>query len=156
MVIKKCINKSIEISRRRGVWNRCRHFTFILDGKKIVSLGTNSKKTHPLNLLYPYTNRNMETISQFVGTHSEMKAVLLLGPENCRGLSLFNIRIDRNGMLRQSRPCRGCMSMIKNLGFYEIFHTDNEGRVVRLAPEAFFGVPKIYPKHHFSPINMTK
>lgn len=145
-IIERCISKSLEMSRRKGVWNRCRHFTFILDGKRIVSLGTNSRKTHPLNLLHPYTNRNMEIISQFVGTHSEMKAVLRLGPQNCRGLSLLNVRIDRNGRVSQSRPCRGCMSMIRNLGLFEVLHTDHEGRVARLAPETFLGVPEERPK----------
>lgn len=141
-VIERCIRKSLEFSRHKGVWNRCRHFTFILDGRRIVSFGTNSSKTHPLNLLHPYTNRNMEIISQFVGTHSEMKAVLKLGPENCRGLSLLNVRIDRNGRVSQSRPCRGCMSMIKNLGLSEVLYTDHEGQVATLAPETPLGVPE--------------
>ena len=133
---ESCIRRSMDIASARGVWSRCRHFTFILDGKRIVSFGTNSRKTHPLNLLHPYTNRNMEAISQFVGTHSEMKAILKIG--DCRGLSLLNVRIDRNGRIAQSRPCRGCMSVIRAAGIREVAYTDGRGGI---ATQTLFGVP---------------
>lgn len=133
-IIGRCIRSSVETSERRGVWLRCRHFTFILDGRRIVARGTNSRKTHPANLHYAYVNRNMDSISGLVGTHSEMRAILDLGPENCRGLTLLNVRIDRNGRVRQSRPCRGCMDMIRKIGFRDVFHTDDRGEVVRADP----------------------
>lgn len=60
-----------------------------------------------------------------------MKAVLKLGFENCRGLTLLNIRIDRSGRVRQSKPCKGCMDMIEKAGFAEVLYTDEFGSVVR-------------------------
>jgi len=122
----------METCLTKGKWIRCRHFTYILDGQRIVARGTNSRKTHPINLTYAYVGRDMQPISGFVGTHSEMRAALDIGLDNCRGLTLLNVRIDRNGRIRQSRPCKGCMDMIAKVGFANILHTDDEGKIVRL------------------------
>lgn len=140
--INRCVLDSIEYSERKGVWLRCRHFTYIIDGRRILARGTNSRKTHPANLTYPYVNREMQTISHIVGIHSEMRAALYLGMDNCRGLALLNVRIDRNGRVRQSRPCRGCMEMIMRAGFAEILHTDDDGKVVRLGAQNPLGVTR--------------
>lgn len=134
-----CVRRSLDIAAARGVWIRCRHFTFIIDGKRIVSFGTNSGKTHPLNLLHPYKNRRMEPISELVGTHSEMKAIIKHGIENCRGLTLLNVRVNRKGHVAMSKPCTGCSDMIIKAGISDVWYTDDRGRVVRA--ETFFGVP---------------
>jgi hypothetical protein len=42
-------------------------------------MGMNNGKTHPINLRYNYVNRQNDPIGSFVGTHSEMSAVLKLG-----------------------------------------------------------------------------
>jgi hypothetical protein len=130
--LDRCAGLSLILSERMGVWARCRHFTFIVDGSRIVCTGTNTRKTHPANLMYSYVNRKMEPISSFVGTHSEMRAVLSLGLDKCRGLTLVNVRVDRNGKLALSKPCVGCMDMIEKAKFGVVFHTDNNGQFVRL------------------------
>jgi len=75
---------------------RCSHFSFILDKTRLISIGLNSLKTHPHNLKYNYINKNKEKISDIVGTHSELSAVIKLGEEDCSGLTLVNTRINRN------------------------------------------------------------
>lgn len=140
-MLRRCARISLATCSRNPVWARCRHFSFVLDGNRIVAVGTNTRKTHPANLLYGYVNRSMESISSLVGTHSELRAALLAGPENCRGLTLVNVRVDRNGRLAQSRPCRGCEEMIREAGFSEVWHTDDEGGWNRLGRQDPLGVP---------------
>lgn len=130
--LDRCAGLSLILSERMGVWARCRHFTFIVDGSRIVCTGTNTRKTHPANLLYGYVNRDMESISDLVGTHSEMRAARAFGMEKCKGLTLVNVRVDRMGKLAQSRPCKGCMDMIEKAGFHEVFYTDHSGIFVKL------------------------
>lgn len=109
------------------MWQRCRHFSFVFDGPKLVSVGLNNRKTHPRNLLYSYVGRDEVEISSFVGTHSEMSAVLRIGRENCRGLKMVNLRINRRGEFDHSRPCRGCLDMMRSLEFNEVFYTEMDG-----------------------------
>lgn len=131
-IAEKAKKTSIRLARKMGVWTRCRHFSFVFDGTRLVSIGTNSRKTHPLNLDFEYVSRKHKKISGVVGTHSELKATLKAGMSKCRGLTLVNTRVNRNGRLDNSRPCRGCMDMIRKLGFNEVFYTDGEGKFRKL------------------------
>ena len=111
---------------------RCRHFSFILDRNRIISIGLNSPKTHPLNLKYNYVNKNNEKISNIVGTHSELSAVIKLGEEDCSGLTLVNTRINRNEELDFSSPCSGCLDMIKQLNFKNVYFSNAQGKFDKL------------------------
>jgi deoxycytidylate deaminase len=124
-------NKVIEISyaliNKHSADLRCRHFSFIAHRNRIISIGLNSSKTHPLNLKYNYINKNKEKISDIVGTHSELNAVIKLGEEDCSKLTLINTRINRNNELDYSAPCNGCADMIKQLNFQNVFYSTNSG-----------------------------
>jgi len=123
----KNLLKAEEISRafagKSRSSQRCRHFSFIFDRSRLLSIGMNSGKTHPLNLRYNYVNRQNDPIGSFVGTHSEMSAVLKLGPKVRKGLIMVNTRINRNDEMDFSFPCKGCMDMIEKLGFKSVFYT---------------------------------
>jgi len=114
------------------VWHRCRHFSFVFDGPRMVSVGFNSPKTHPRNLLYSYIGRDHAPISSRVGTHSEMNAVLKMPKGAFGGMVIVNTRVNMRGMLDYSRPCRGCLDMITRLGFSEAYHTDRSGGFERV------------------------
>lgn len=126
-MLLKAAEFSLNIARSRSVWHRCRHISFIFKGSRILSVGVNSKKTHPLNSLYSYVGRFGEDISSFVGTHSEMKAVLNSDRHFSRGMKFVNLRLNRNMEFDSSRPCLGCEQMLSRLGFSEVFHTDSDG-----------------------------
>jgi len=128
-------NKIIEVTyaliNKHNADLRCRHFSFILDRNRIISIGMNSTKTHPMNLKYNYINKNKENISDIVGTHSELNAVIKLGEEDCSKLTLVNTRINRNNLLDHSAPCYGCSDMIKQLNFKNVYHTDSQANFIQ-------------------------
>lgn len=125
-------NKIIEVSyaliNKHNADLRCRHFSFILDRNRIISIGMNSTKTHPLNLKYNYVNKDNKSISDIVGTHAELNAVIKLGEEDCSKLTLINTRINRNNMLDYSCPCSGCSDMIKQLNFKNVYFSNAQGK----------------------------
>jgi len=125
-------NKIIEVSyaliNKHNADLRCRHFSFILDRNRIISIGMNSTKTHPLNLKYNYVNKDNKSISDIVGTHAELNAVIRLGEEDCSRLTLINTRINRNNMLDYSAPCSGCSDMIKQLNFKNVYFSNVQGK----------------------------
>jgi deoxycytidylate deaminase len=129
-------NKIVEVSyaliNKHSADLRCRHFSFILQRNRIISIGLNSTKTHPLNLKYNYINKNKEKISDIVGTHSELNAVIKLGEEDCSKLTLINTRINRNNLLDYSAPCNGCSDMIKQLNFQNVFYSTNNGNFKKM------------------------
>jgi deoxycytidylate deaminase len=131
MNFDKIIEVTYALINKHNADLRCRHFSFILDRNRIISIGMNSTKTHPMNLKYNYINKNKEKISDIVGTHSELNAVIKLGIEDCSKLTLVNTRINRNNLLDHSAPCNGCSDMIKQLNFKNVYHTDSQADFVQ-------------------------
>lgn len=76
---------------------------------------------------YNYINKNKENISEIVGTHSELNAVIRLGEEDCSRLTLINTRINRNNLLDHSAPCHGCSDMIRQLNFKDVYYSNIKG-----------------------------
>jgi len=132
----KILDKAVEISYafagKRRLTQRCRHFSLVFERSRLVSVGVNSMKTHPLNLKFNYVNNQMERIGSIVGTHSEMSAVLKLGSDACRGLTMVNTRINRNDDLDYSFPCNGCLDMLEKIGFKDVFYTTKHGDFERI------------------------
>jgi len=126
MNLDKVIEISFALAGKCRHNKRCKHFSFIFDNKRLLSIGCNSPKTHPLNLKYNYRNKQKHNISDVVGTHSEMSSVIKLGYDNCSGLTIVNTRINRNNKLDNSQPCGGCMEMIKQLGFKKIVYSNKD------------------------------
>ena len=115
---------------------RCKHFSFIYNKNKLVSIGINSPKTHPINLKYNYLNKQKDKISHIVGTHSEMSAVIKLGVDSCEeDLIMINTRINRKKEIDYSRPCNGCMEMLKELKFSKIFYTSKDKNFELVIPQ---------------------
>ena len=93
-----------------------KHISVILHKGRIEAIGSNVLKTHPEAVRHGYLFGEM---------HSELDAFLKLG-ERKRGLTLFNIRFNRFGQMRMSRPCPRCMPWCVGC-FDEIWYTTDEG-----------------------------
>ena len=93
-----------------------KHISIILHKGRIEAIGSNVLKTHPEAVKHGYLFGEM---------HSELDAFLKLG-ERKRGLTLFNIRFNRFGQMRMSRPCFRCMPWCVGC-FDEIWYTTDEG-----------------------------
>ena len=124
MNYKRIIELSYALAGRRRHYQRCRHFSFIFNKNKLLSVGLNNPKTHPINLKYNYIDRENNKISEIVSTHSEVSAVIKLGAKYCDGLVIVNTRINRRNEIDYSFPCNGCMEMLKKLRFSKIIYTD--------------------------------
>lgn len=66
-------------------------------------------------------------MSNQIGIHSEMDAIIKLGATDCSGLTIINTRINRNNKIDFSKPCRGCTDMLRRLNFKHIFYADATG-----------------------------
>lgn len=98
--------------------NRFRLGAVIVDKQRhIVSARFNILKTHPqLSKYYtwPYL-------------HAEAYAILSLGLYNCVDTDIYVVRILRNNSLALSKPCDGCMKLIKDVGIKNIYYSTENG-----------------------------
>lgn len=128
-----------DVARSLIDWNdsiRCRHFSFILNKKRIVAIGYNQQKTHPTNL----KNRKVSTttgedFSHQKHTCSEFNAIIKLKNLtniNTKRCTLVNMRFDRNKKLALASPCMSCVSLLKYHEFKRIIWTDSNGEYTNI------------------------
>ena len=113
---------------------RCRHFSFIINKKKIISVGYNTQKTHPANLKHKkFSIITGEDISEYKHTCSEFNAIVKLKNltnVNTKKCTLVNLRYDRNRKLAYAAPCMSCVSLLSYHEFKRIIWTDVTGKYV--------------------------
>ena len=95
-----------------------KHVSLVFYKKQLISFGTNSFKTHP---------KAKEIGYRFEEMHSELEAYTKI-PRIYKGkkLTLVNVRYNKNGQLRMSKPCDLCAPWCKEI-FNEIYYTTNDG-----------------------------
>jgi len=109
---------------------KCQHSSFIFHKNRIITIGKNSKKSNPTNRRNPKTGTNGEQISDKY-TCSELNAFIKF--KNLTNIdfsktNLVTTRIDRNGEIRNSKPCTSCQNLIKFLNPKKIFYSiDSNG-----------------------------
>jgi deoxycytidylate deaminase len=110
---------------------RCRHFSFIIYKGRLISTGTNSSKTHPLNLINRKVSKiTGEDYSEQKQTCSELNAILKLKRLtniDTKKCTLINIRYDRNDKVALAKPCQSCNSLLKYHSFKNIIWSTNNG-----------------------------
>jgi tRNA(Arg) A34 adenosine deaminase TadA len=102
------------------------HIAFLVKKNKIVKIGWNRKRTHPVISKHPYHDG-------YVGTHAELDVILKSGLEDLNDHSMIVLRVDRKGRLANSKPCPGCLSLLKSYNVEEVFYSDAEGKIEKLS-----------------------
>lgn len=87
-----------------------RHAAAIICKGKIISIGHNKYKTHPMMLKY---GKNDKSIYLHAEIDAIIKAINLHGTEFLKECNIFVLRIDKLGGIGKSRPCSGCTRAIK-------------------------------------------
>lgn len=121
-------NKLIEfaIADAPNIEHNFKHFTFILERNKILSVGKNNpEKTHPLALKFGH---------RFNCIHSELAAIVNFPRPNIylRACTLVNVRVGVNGDIRISKPCHVCQYMLAAFNITDIYYTNRNGNFERM------------------------
>ena len=102
------------------------HIAFLVKKNKIVKIGWNRKRTHPEISKHPYHDG-------YVGTHAELDVILKSGLEDLNDHSMIVLRVDRKGRLANSKPCPGCLSLLKSYNVEEVFYSATDGNIEKLS-----------------------
>lgn len=95
---------------------------------KIISSGTNSYKTNPLQKKYNQYRFKEDEGNHYI--HAEIDAILPLLDRkdiNFSTVSLYIFRSHKNGDNALARPCKSCMRLIKELGVKHLYYTNEKG-----------------------------
>lgn len=123
--IARLIEVAYALREKNSSGGRNFHVSAIFKKSKLISLGLNNySKTHPRTRDFGYP--------EHCRIHSELAACLKLGLSDCSGLTIVNVRIDRNGNLANSKYCRGCTNLVKHLNFSKAFYTNDYNGIEQL------------------------
>ena len=125
----RIINKAIDIAHALCPTNwqnvNNSHIAFLVKKNKITKIGWNRKRTHPEIAKHPYHEG-------YVGTHAELDVILKSGEDNLEDHSMIVLRVDRKGRLANSKPCPGCLSLIKSYSLNNVYFSNTEGQIEKL------------------------
>lgn len=96
---------------------------------KIIGVGYNSEKTHPIQYYYnKYRNNNRN--EYFVPKlHAEINCINSIRhlDINFQKIKLYIYRVLNDKPYGISRPCPSCMAAIKDFGIKNIYYTTDDG-----------------------------
>jgi len=104
------------IKASRTSSHKFKHSCGLVDSKgNILSIGVNSKKTHP----------RLGSKPPYLTLHSEGAAIYdcLKKRIDPFGLVAFVCRVDQYGNPINSKPCKFCINHFKTFGIYKIYYT---------------------------------
>lgn len=98
----------------------CRHGCVIAKRSKVLGVGWNKGKTHPVAAA---------THTQCI--HAEMAAIIGVNKEDLIGADLFVIRVKRSSgePLGMSRPCKHCAKLIQAAQIKRVYFSTENGQV---------------------------
>lgn len=111
--------------------HRCKHFSLVFYKDRVITIATNNKKTSPWNLRNPKINRQGIDISHLKGSCSELRATLQLKRKTnipYNKCVLVNVRINKNRKIDISKPCTGCLNLLKFINYKSVFYTNKNGQ----------------------------
>jgi hypothetical protein len=116
-ILAHCLSIAIKHKDAHAV-KAARHFTFILQGRKIVEWSTNRNG--------PSTTPNYQV---YLMTHAEPNAYRKAkGIMNHRkSFYAVNVRLNGQGDLRNSFPCPFCFAYLKGVGAHHVWFSTNMG-----------------------------
>jgi len=102
------------------------HYTFVVQDNKIIEWGRNNKGMPAIH--YGYHDRICDP-NYGPKTHSEIdaykKAKGLLNKS--KKFEIINVRLNRNGDLRESKPCQCCYNIMRDLGCNKFYYSCDIG-----------------------------
>lgn len=94
-------------------------------GNKIVSIGYNQNKTHPLQQQYnKYRGFNCSNT-----IHAEIDCIIAARYVNLTGAIMYIWRYDKSGNATMCKPCKACMNAITDFGIKAVYYTNYQGAI---------------------------
>ena len=123
----KFLKMSIKICKNVSIDFRSRHAAILTINNKIISIGINKSKTHPLQKKY---SRH----PSLTAIHAEIDCLSRVDKDSLDGhrTTLYIAMINPDGSPHLSCPCSGCSKAINDYNIDRIIYTTNDGIAERI------------------------
>jgi cytidine deaminase len=115
---------------------RCHHFSFVLYKNRIIAIGQNNRKTHPVNLKNKkfsiYSGLDFSTEKYTCSEYNAILKLKRLTNIDTKKCQLVNLRINRNEEIDYAKPCSSCRNLLNYFEFKSVEFTDKKGEYIRM------------------------
>lgn len=94
---------------------------------KILSIGFNTSKTHPLQENIDFNYFKCDDCTGKLHAETMVLYPFYRNSTNLSGATIVTYREKKDGTLGNSRPCNRCLSLIKRLGIKKLMYTTDTG-----------------------------
>lgn len=105
------------------------HFAFAFDGNKLLAIGQNEQdKTS--NKAFKFAKKfNVEHFVKYPFIHSEIDLISRLWGKYYvdSKIKMVVIRLSRDGSIKNSKPCKNCISILAALNVHQVWWSDANG-----------------------------
>lgn len=98
-----------------------RHAAAIYIGNRLVSVGMNQRKTHPLQAKF---GKNSDAIFLHAEISAIVNALKVVSPDELQNATLYVAKYSPSGKT-MSKPCKGCQRAIGYFGFKDVHWTED-------------------------------
>jgi tRNA(Arg) A34 adenosine deaminase TadA len=105
------------------------HFTFIVQGNKIIEWGMNSEGVPPIHLGYNERIQwGMPKVHSEYNAYRKAKGIL----QSNKTFEIVNIRLNRSQQMRMSAPCECCYAFLGELGCTRCYFSTDCGEFANM------------------------
>ena len=139
MMNQKNIDKSVQIAcqlfpeRYENTQSRkAFHFAFLWKKNRLISIGQNCADKPCAKALYFAKRFNTKRRIKFPYIHAEINAIQKVWGKSQidNSFSLVSLRVSRDCILRNAKPCRDCQTVLSAIGISDVWWSDKAGEVV--------------------------
>lgn len=139
----KIIDKAVKKAYKN--WFPCKeirtyHYAAAFDGNKMIEFAKNNPNEFNAKAFYMGKKFNIQTYKQYPYPHAESHLVSkLLHRYNsiCTNWSIVVLRINREGRILLSKPCKNCQKILDALNLTDIWYSDNRGCFVSMKNKVY-------------------
>lgn len=99
---------------------RSKHAAILVEKKKIISIGINKMKSHPVQ-------KQFTRDPELAYIHAEVDCLKSISKLNVKRATLYVVRVNKNGNLAESCPCDGCKKLIQSIGISRLVYSIDGG-----------------------------
>jgi len=103
-----------------------RHGAVLVRGNNVVNVSSNRNAHARFGQRFRRRDKGHAT------QHAELGCLLGLDRTVTSGSTMYVVRVNRAGELRNSKPCHMCLSALEHCGVRKVYYTTNDGTLERL------------------------
>lgn len=123
---KRILKQCVRLAREKNTpdlhpeFGNYHHYSFIVQDNKILEMGMNRKGPPPAGFGY---NQEFGKIHSETDAYKKAKGII----DPSKPFEIVNIRLNKKGNLRMSKPCRCCSSFLDAVGCRSVYFSTNDG-----------------------------